>query len=84
MLLTCKSCMDCFSPHKGKARVISVHVDNLCLRNAVEIIFLVNILSRFLGHFQPQQGKPAIWELDSDQHYDAGRHGQADVDEDGR
>ncbi|KAJ7957243.1 Phosphoinositide phosphatase family protein [Quillaja saponaria] len=32
----------------------------------------------FLGHFQPQQGKPALWELDSDQHYD--RHG----DEDGR
>ncbi|XP_015888970.1 phosphoinositide phosphatase SAC3 isoform X2 [Ziziphus jujuba] len=41
-------------------------------------------INLFLGHFQPQQGKPAIWELDSDQHYDAGRHGQADVDEDGR
>ncbi|PIA27550.1 hypothetical protein AQUCO_07600013v1 [Aquilegia coerulea] len=27
---------------------------------------------RFLGHFQPQQGKPALWELDSDQHYNAG------------
>ncbi|MCL7021908.1 hypothetical protein MKW94_018581 [Papaver nudicaule] len=25
----------------------------------------------FLGHFQPQQGKPALWELDSDQHYNA-------------
>ncbi|XP_048233913.1 phosphoinositide phosphatase SAC2 isoform X2 [Ricinus communis] len=23
----------------------------------------------FLGHFQPQQGKPALWELDSDQHH---------------
>ncbi|KAF3451977.1 hypothetical protein FNV43_RR08073 [Rhamnella rubrinervis] len=23
----------------------------------------------FLGHYQPQQGKPALWELDSDQHY---------------
>ncbi|KAF7837592.1 phosphoinositide phosphatase SAC3 isoform X2 [Senna tora] len=34
----------------------------------------------FLGHFQPQQGKPALWELDSDQHYDSGRH----EDEDGR
>ncbi|XP_028795848.1 phosphoinositide phosphatase SAC3 isoform X2 [Neltuma alba] len=34
----------------------------------------------FLGHFQPQQGKPALWELDSDQHYDAGKQG----DEDGR
>ncbi|KAH7856631.1 hypothetical protein Vadar_003721 [Vaccinium darrowii] len=27
----------------------------------------------FLGHFQPQQGKPALWELDSDQHYSLGR-----------
>ncbi|XP_058108735.1 phosphoinositide phosphatase SAC3-like isoform X2 [Magnolia sinica] len=28
----------------------------------------------FLGHFQPQQGKPALWELDSDQHHNFGRH----------
>ncbi|KAK7349334.1 hypothetical protein VNO77_06616 [Canavalia gladiata] len=26
-------------------------------------------INLFLGHFQPQQGKPALWELDSDQHY---------------
>ncbi|CAI0448160.1 unnamed protein product [Linum tenue] len=26
----------------------------------------------FLGHFQPQHGKPALWELDSDQHLSAG------------
>ncbi|XP_019463550.1 PREDICTED: phosphoinositide phosphatase SAC3-like isoform X2 [Lupinus angustifolius] len=32
----------------------------------------------FLGHFQPQQGKPALWELGSDQHYDAGRLGDGD------
>ncbi|XVF74247.1 hypothetical protein PTKIN_Ptkin13bG0094900 [Pterospermum kingtungense] len=32
-------------------------------------------INLFLGHFQPQQGKPAIWELDSDQHYSGGRHG---------
>lgn len=25
--------------------------------------------NRFLGYFQPQQGKPALWELDSDQHH---------------
>lgn len=31
-------------------------------------------LSRFLGHFQPQQGKPALWELDSDQHHNIGIH----------
>ncbi|CAH9118596.1 unnamed protein product [Cuscuta europaea] len=29
----------------------------------------------FLGHFQPHEGKPALWELDSDQHYSAGKHG---------
>ncbi|KAJ4959466.1 hypothetical protein NE237_026577 [Protea cynaroides] len=29
----------------------------------------------FLGHFQPQEGKPALWELDSDQHYNVGRRG---------
>lgn len=34
----------------------------------------------FLGYFQPQQGKPALWELNSDQHFDPGR----DRDEDGR
>ncbi|XP_030467303.2 phosphoinositide phosphatase SAC2-like [Syzygium oleosum] len=28
----------------------------------------------FLGYFQPQQGKPALWELDSDQHHTVGRH----------
>ncbi|KAG5101515.1 hypothetical protein JHK84_046484 [Glycine max] len=33
----------------------------------------------FLGHFQPQQGKPALWELGSDQLYDAGRHGDDDA-----
>ncbi|XP_027331730.1 phosphoinositide phosphatase SAC3 isoform X1 [Abrus precatorius] len=33
----------------------------------------------FLGHFQPQQGKPALWELGSDQHYDAVRLGDDDA-----
>ncbi|XP_047307424.1 phosphoinositide phosphatase SAC2 isoform X2 [Impatiens glandulifera] len=27
----------------------------------------------FLGYFQPQLDKPALWELDSDQHYSIGR-----------
>ncbi|XP_054805022.1 phosphoinositide phosphatase SAC3-like isoform X2 [Prosopis cineraria] len=30
----------------------------------------------FLGHFQPQHGKPALWELDSDQHYDSRKQGE--------
>ncbi|KAK7277030.1 hypothetical protein RIF29_18179 [Crotalaria pallida] len=32
-------------------------------------------INLFLGHFQPQHGKPALWELDSDQHYIVGKHG---------
>ncbi|MCL7040143.1 hypothetical protein MKW94_022989, partial [Papaver nudicaule] len=27
----------------------------------------------FLGHFQPQLGRPALWELDSDQNFNVGR-----------
>ncbi|XP_061364596.1 phosphoinositide phosphatase SAC3-like [Gastrolobium bilobum] len=38
-----------------------------------------NAINVFLGHFQPQQGKPALWELGSDQHYDVGRHGDDDA-----
>ncbi|XP_057535659.1 phosphoinositide phosphatase SAC2-like [Amaranthus tricolor] len=30
-------------------------------------------INLFLGHFQPVVGKPALWELDSDQHYSIGR-----------
>ncbi|KAF7813987.1 phosphoinositide phosphatase SAC2-like isoform X2 [Senna tora] len=34
-----------------------------------------NAINIFLGHFQPQLGKPALWQLDSDQHYHVGRRG---------
>ncbi|KAJ1408292.1 SAC domain [Sesbania bispinosa] len=40
-----------------------------------------NVKSIFLGHFQPQQGKPALWELDSDQHYTAGKRGPYSADD---
>lgn len=36
---------------------------------------------RFLGYYQPQQGKPALWELDSDQHYDLGKRFPDLIDE---
>ncbi|KAF6170185.1 hypothetical protein GIB67_038718 [Kingdonia uniflora] len=32
----------------------------------------------FLGYFQPQQGKPELRQLDSDQHYNVGRHSHAE------
>ncbi|XP_050232118.1 phosphoinositide phosphatase SAC2-like isoform X2 [Mercurialis annua] len=35
----------------------------------------------FLGHFQPQQGKPALWELGSDQHHNVRARGLDVVDE---
>ncbi|KAI8544752.1 hypothetical protein RHMOL_Rhmol08G0319300 [Rhododendron molle] len=38
----------------------------------------------FLGHFQPCQGKPALWEMDSDQHYSIGRHSFNFADETSR
>ncbi|XP_020240406.1 phosphoinositide phosphatase SAC3 isoform X2 [Cajanus cajan] len=38
-----------------------------------------NAINLFLGHFQPQLGKPALWDLGSDQHYGIGRHGDDDA-----
>ncbi|KAA8534734.1 hypothetical protein F0562_029824 [Nyssa sinensis] len=43
-----------------------------------------NAINVFLGYFQPQQGKPELWELNSDQHYNAWRNGQTNMDENGR
>ncbi|XP_059633273.1 phosphoinositide phosphatase SAC4-like isoform X2 [Cornus florida] len=43
-----------------------------------------NAINVFLGYFQPQQGKPELWELDSDQHYSGWRNGQTNVVENGR
>ncbi|XWS12203.1 hypothetical protein CRYUN_Cryun37aG0069800 [Craigia yunnanensis] len=44
-------------------------------RNAYMDAEKQSAINLFLGHFQPQQGKPALWELDSDQHYSVGRRG---------
>nr|KJB56971.1 hypothetical protein B456_009G144100 [Gossypium raimondii] len=41
-------------------------------------------INLFLGHFQPQQGKPALWELDSVQHYSIGRNGPNRYNENAR
>ncbi|KAL9262277.1 Phosphoinositide phosphatase SAC4-like protein [Drosera capensis] len=43
-----------------------------------------NAINIFLGYFQPQRGKPALWELGSDQHYSGGRNGRLELDEKGR
>lgn len=43
-----------------------------------------NAINVFLGHFRPQHGKPALWELGSDQHCDARRKGQTQFDKNGR
>lgn len=38
----------------------------------------------FLGHFKPLDGKPEVWELDTDQRYNAYRYGQQYADENAR
>ncbi|CAM8974575.1 unnamed protein product [Rhodiola kirilowii] len=38
----------------------------------------------FLGYFQPQKDKPALWELDSDQHYNSAKYRQKPIGDDGR
>ncbi|KAI3754138.1 hypothetical protein L1987_53916 [Smallanthus sonchifolius] len=43
-----------------------------------------NAINVFLGHFQPHDGRPEVWELDSDQHLSVYRNGQSLVDEDRR
>ncbi|PSS15428.1 Phosphoinositide phosphatase [Actinidia chinensis var. chinensis] len=43
-----------------------------------------NAINIFLGYFQPQEGKPELWELDSDQHYSGWRNGKTKMDENGR
>ncbi|XP_019194226.1 PREDICTED: phosphoinositide phosphatase SAC2-like isoform X2 [Ipomoea nil] len=43
-----------------------------------------NAINVFLGYFQPQEGNPDIWELDPDQHYNVGRNGESNIDENGR
>ncbi|KAA3489240.1 phosphoinositide phosphatase SAC2-like isoform X1 [Gossypium australe] len=56
----------------------------ICKINANLIIHISVLDKWFLGHFQPQQGKPALWELDSDQHYSIGRNGPNRYNENAR
>ncbi|KAK6152084.1 hypothetical protein DH2020_014719 [Rehmannia glutinosa] len=42
-----------------------------------------NAINIFLGHFQPQPGKPDVWELDSDQ-LNMRRNGHSNIDDNGR
>lgn len=43
------------------------------LRNAYLDPEKQDAINLFLGHFQPEEGKAALWELDSDHHYNIGR-----------
>ncbi|KAJ0495596.1 putative SAC domain, polyphosphoinositide phosphatase Fig4 [Helianthus annuus] len=44
-----------------------------------------NAINVFLGHIQPEKGKPEVWELDSDQHSSVyRRNGHSGMDEDRR
>ncbi|KAG5012533.1 hypothetical protein JHK86_024794 [Glycine max] len=46
-----------------------------------EAIVVSSSLRELLGHFQPQQGNSALWEVDSDQHYTIKKHGLYVVDD---
>ncbi|KAJ6792824.1 phosphoinositide phosphatase SAC2-like [Iris pallida] len=41
-------------------------------------------INLFLGYFQPQLGKPALWELSSDEHYNVGGRRNCFADENAR
>ncbi|KAL7592211.1 hypothetical protein Lser_V15G32783 [Lactuca serriola] len=43
-----------------------------------------NAINVFLGHFQPQDGKPQVWEVDPEQYSTVYGNGQSIVDEDRR
>ncbi|KAL9224175.1 hypothetical protein vseg_000237 [Gypsophila vaccaria] len=43
-----------------------------------------NAINVFLGHFQPQNDKPAAWQVGSDHHSDSRTNGRADLKETGR
>ncbi|XP_047334390.1 phosphoinositide phosphatase SAC3-like [Impatiens glandulifera] len=42
-----------------------------------------NAINIFLGYFEPEEGKPDLWELESEQHYKMQRNGQATKEEKG-
>ncbi|GAB4841940.1 hypothetical protein Ancab_011897 [Ancistrocladus abbreviatus] len=42
------------------------------LSNAYMDAIKQDAINLFLGHFQPEVGRPALWELDSDQHHNIG------------
>ncbi|GMH22028.1 hypothetical protein Nepgr_023871 [Nepenthes gracilis] len=42
------------------------------LSNAYMDAVKQDAINLFLGHFQPEVGRPSLWELDSDQHYNIG------------
>jgi hypothetical protein len=41
-------------------------------------------MNLFLGHFQPQEGKPALWDLESDYYLHVGGRGEESVTEDAK
>ncbi|XP_015061610.1 phosphoinositide phosphatase SAC2-like isoform X1 [Solanum pennellii] len=51
-------------------RSVQRYYRNACMDPAKQ-----DAINVFLGHFQPQEGGPALWELNADQHYDVRKHG---------
>jgi hypothetical protein len=45
------------------------------ITNILNLFWMWVFENRFLGYFQPQEGKPALWELDSDYYLHVGGNG---------
>ncbi|XP_026441021.1 phosphoinositide phosphatase SAC2-like [Papaver somniferum] len=64
-----------FRRGRGKA---AVHTQDIVrsfqryLSNAYTDAEKQDAINIFLGYFQPRQGRPALWELDADQHFNVG------------
>lgn len=59
------------------------HITMAILSSRKLTVFLVLYLfTRFLGHFQPQQGRPDLWELESDYYLHVGGRGEDSVSAD--
>lgn len=78
----------CFLPLNSPAELKELLAFSKMFLLADQITYSVYVivclyLSNILGQFQPQPGKPDVWELDSDQDFNVGRNGQSSIDENG-
>ncbi|KAI3973161.1 hypothetical protein MKX01_020896 [Papaver californicum] len=80
---------DIFWLRRGRGKA-AVHTHDMVrsfqryLSNAYTDAEKQDAINIFLGYFQPQQGRPALWELDADQHFNVGMRNDSFGDENAR